>query len=371
MEKRVAIIDPVGIKSGMNQYDIYLCQALDDLNVQTFIYSNFESHSKSIVSKLFFGTFFSSKLLQLIDFLKGIILSCIDCKRQGVKEVIVHVFSTHNMAFLTYLMCKLFGFKIITISHDVSSFTNQDNRLYHRLIYNHWSDYIIVHNEYSKENILPLISPKVHSKIRIIKHGGFIELPDSNITKANARKELNLDFETPYILFFGRFKSTKRLDILLRAMSGINSSIHLIIAGDTGKESFDKYQNLINKLGISERVILDINYVSDSKRELYFKAADAMVLPYEIIFQSGVLLMAMSYGLPVVASDIPPFKEVIEHNKNGLLFESLNAKDLAHKINTLFEDKGSVHGFSKSAIETINTTFSWDEIAANYKQLLS
>jgi len=57
MEKRVAIIDPVGIKSGMNHYDIYLCQALDDLNVQTFIYSNFESHSKSIVSKLVFWNF--------------------------------------------------------------------------------------------------------------------------------------------------------------------------------------------------------------------------------------------------------------------------------------------------------------------------
>jgi glycosyltransferase involved in cell wall biosynthesis len=275
------------------------------------------------------------------------------------------------MAFLTYLMCKLFGFKIITISHDVSSFTNQDNKMYHQLIYNHWSEYIIVHNEYSKEKILSLISPKVHSKIRIIKHGGFIELPDSNKTKAIARKELNIDVETTYILFFGRLKSTKGLDILLRAMACINSSIHLIIAGDTGKESFDKYQNLIDKLGISERIILDINYVSDSKRELYFKAVDAMVLPYEKIFQSGVLLMAMSYGLPVVASDIPPFKEVIEHNKNGLLFESLNAKDLALKINDLFEDNGSLHEFSKSAIETINTTFSWDEIAANYKHLLS
>jgi glycosyltransferase involved in cell wall biosynthesis len=275
------------------------------------------------------------------------------------------------MAFLTYLMCKLFGFKIITISHDVSSFTNQDNKMYHQLIYNHWSEYIIVHNEYSKEKILSLISPKVHSKIRIIKHGGFIELPDSNKTKAIARKELNIDVETTYILFFGRLKSTKGLDILLRAMACISSSIHLIIAGDTGKESFDKYQNLIDKLGISERIILDINYVSDSKRELYFKAVDAMVLPYEKIFQSGVLLMAMSYGLPVVASDIPPFKEVIEHNKNGLLFESLNAKDLAQKINDLFEDNGSLHEFSKSAIETINTTFSWDEIAANYKHLLS
>ena len=72
-----------------------------------------------------------------------------------------------------------------------------------------------------------------------------------------------------------------------------------------------------------------------------------------------------------LAQSNSPFKEVIDHNKNGMLFESLNAKDLAHMINTLFEDNVSVHEFSKSAIETINTTFSWDEIAANYKQLLS
>ncbi|MBL6657914.1 MAG: glycosyltransferase family 4 protein [Flavobacteriales bacterium] len=371
MEKRVAIIDPVGIKSGMNHYDTYLCQALDNINVQTFIYSNFEYRSKSIVAKVFFGTFFSSKIHQTFNFLKGMVLSCLDCKRQGVKELIVHVFSTHNMAFFTYLISKFFGFKIITISHDVSSFTNQDNSLYHRLIYNHWSEHIIVHNDYSRKNLLPLISPKVHSKIRIIKHGGFTDLPDSNITKTIARKELKLDADSPYILFFGRFKPTKRLDVLLRAIPKVNPNVRLIIAGDTGKENFEKYQKIIDELNISQRLILDINYISDARRELYFKAVDAMILPYEIIFQSGVLLMAMSYGLPVVASNITPFEEVVEHNKNGLLFESLSIDDLADKINSLFDGKKSINTYSKSALETMNSSFSWNQIAASYKSLLS
>ncbi|MDB2415668.1 glycosyltransferase family 4 protein [bacterium] len=369
MEKRLAIIDPVGIKSGMNHYDIYLCQALNSLNVQTFIYSNFDS--KTVHAKVFFGTFFSSTFSQTMNFLKGIILSCMDCRKQGVKQVIVHVFSTHNMAFLTYLTCKLFGLKIITISHDVSSFTNQDNKLYHKLIYNHWSDQIVVHNEYSKRNILPLISTKVHSKIRIIKHGGFTDLPDNKISKSFARNELKLNTDTFYILFFGRMKPTKRLDILLNAMTFLKPKIHLIIAGETGKENFEKYQQRIDELNIADRIVLDLNYISDSKRELYFKAADAMILPYEIIFQSGVLLMSMSYGLPVVASKITPFEEVVEHEKNGLLFESLNANDLANKINGLFDDSKSILKYSKASVDTMKTTFSWTEIAAAYKRLLS
>lgn len=371
MEKRVAIIDPVGIKSGMNHYDVYLCQALNDSNVKTYIYSNFEYDSKTIVTKVFFGTFFSSKFSQALNFLRGILLSCINCRKQNIKQVIVHVFSTHNMAFFTYLTCKLFGLKVITISHDVSSFTNQDNVLYHNLIYNYWSEYIVVHNDFSRQNILPLISSKIHSKIRTIRHGGFTALPDDNITKAIAREELNLKADAPYILFFGRLKPTKRLDILLRAMQKVNPRVRLIIAGDKGKENFEEYQKLINDLGMGGRIDLDINFVSDSKRELYFKASDAMILPYEIIFQSGVLLMSMSYGLPVVASNITPFAEVIEHKKNGLLFESQNADDLADKINILLEDKSSLQQYSKASIDTINTSFSWVEIAASYKKLLS
>jgi len=103
---------------------------------------------------------------------------------------------------------------------------------------------------------------------------------------------LNLDQNRQYILFFGRLKPTKRLDVILRAMPQIDSSIHLIIAGHSGKEDFSQYQEIIDELNLTDRLVLDVNYISEKKRELYFKATDSLVLPYELIFQSGVLLMA-------------------------------------------------------------------------------
>ena len=119
MEHKIAIIDPVGIKSGMNHYDTFLCTSLDKLGINTYIYSNFNVKSETVVSQLVFGTFFKNKLSQTFNFAKGIFKSCLDCRRNKINIVIIHVFSTHNMAIMTYAISKLFGLKIITISHDV------------------------------------------------------------------------------------------------------------------------------------------------------------------------------------------------------------------------------------------------------------
>jgi hypothetical protein len=55
-------------------------------------------------------------------------------------------------------------------------------------------------------------------------------------------------------------------------------------------------KKMIDEFDLSHRIVQDINYISEEKREFYFKAVDSLVLPYELIFQSGVLLMALSYG---------------------------------------------------------------------------
>ncbi len=368
---KVAIIDPVGVKSGMNHYNNGLCQSLSRIQITPYIYSNYTAPSNDIQSRSFFGTFFSSKWMQTLDFIRGIILSVIDCKKNNIKTAIVHVFSTHHMAFLTYLIVKIAGLKIITISHDVSSFTNQDNWLYHRFIYNRCSSHIVVHNDYSKDHLLPLISPKAKASLSVIKHGSFIDLVDQSVTASYARTRLNLKPDRQYLLFFGRLKPTKRLDILLEAMPKIDPDIHLIIAGKPIKNNFKSYQQRIEELGISHRVVLDIDYISDEKREWYFKGVNAMVLPYEVIFQSGVLLMSMSYGLPVIASNIPPFKEVVQHQQNGLLFESLKVDGLACTINDLMADESLQSVLSEGAKWSMKNDYSWETIASKYAALIA
>ena len=87
------------------------------------------------------------------------------------------------------------------------------SKWYHHLIYNRWSDRIVVHNSYSLDHLLPQIESKMHSKVSVLKHGSFVGLPDNSISKKSARKALNLDEQRQYILFFGRLKPNKRLDL--------------------------------------------------------------------------------------------------------------------------------------------------------------
>ena len=65
-------------------------------------------------------------------------------------------------------------------------------------------------------------------------------------------------------------------------------------------------------------MILRIQFIPDEEMELYFKAADVLVLPYKEIFQSGVLFLAYSFGLPVIATDVGSFREDIVEGQDGI-----------------------------------------------------
>ena len=70
--------------------------------------------------------------------------------------------------------------------------------------------------------------------------------------------------------------------------------------------------------------------------ELYLKAADVLVLPYKEIFQSGVLFLAYSFGLPVVATDVGSFREEIVEGSTGFLSKPGDPAELSKAIETYF-----------------------------------
>jgi glycosyltransferase involved in cell wall biosynthesis len=368
MEK-LALIDYVGKKAGMDYYDIGLLKALSKKGVEVFLYSNFYSADSRINFFAVFGTFYRFKLIQFFNFLYGMIYSCFSCKKNGINYVVVHLFSTQIMSFLAFLICRLFGLKIIAISHDVSSFAKDDNSFFKYLIYHKWSYKVVVHNQFSYDSLHGSM-PGIKEKTAIIKHGSFVHMPDKLIDKKNARAKLNLDQDQPFILFFGQIKKVKKLDVLLRSMAFVNQNIKLIVAGKVWKDDFKFYQKIIDQNQLNQRVLLDICFISDKKRELYFKAADLIVLPYQKIYQSGVLLMAMSYNLVPIVSNIEPFKEVINDGVNGFLFNVNDSKDLANVINKATSNQSKLELVSQSALESMKTNYSWDKIADDYLEFL-
>ena len=80
-----------------------------------------------------------------------------------------------------------------------------------------------------------------------------------------------------------------------------------------------------------DRVLQAITYIPDDETEIYFKAADALVLPYTDIYQSGVLFLGYSFGLPTIATDVGSFREEIIEGETGLICRPADPADLASR----------------------------------------
>jgi glycosyltransferase involved in cell wall biosynthesis len=147
-----------------------------------------------------------------------------------------------------------------------------------------------------------------------------------------------------------------------------DTNYRLIIAGKPkwNETYWNEIERLVTNNGIRERVIERIEHVPDDETELYFKAADVLILPYVSIFQSGVLFLSYSFGLPVIAADVGSLKEEIVERETGLVFNSRDAIDLARKIDSYFSSD-LFHDLERRRArikQYANERYSWDNVAA-------
>lgn len=138
------------------------------------------------------------------------------------------------------------------------------------------------------------------------------------------------DIDKPYILFFGRIEEYKGIHLLYQAFMEspqLQDKYNLVIAG-SGQLSFQlKPQN--------KKVIFLNRYIKDSEIAYIYKHAHCVVYPYISATQSGVLSLAFYYQIPVLASDVPFFKGIIEKSDTGLLFRNGDVNDLKKQLSVI------------------------------------
>ena len=143
------------------------------------------------------------------------------------------------------------------------------------------------------------------------------------------------------ILFFGRITPYKGIEYLISAFRQFrvkDEKCRLVIAGRVDR--CEEYWSAIRK-GIfrevqSGEILLRDEFVPDDETEVYFKAADALVLPYKDIYQSGVLFLGQSFGLPVLAADVGSLKDDVVEGETGCVFNTEDSADLARAIEQYF-----------------------------------
>ena len=120
---------------------------------------------------------------------------------------------------------------------------------------------------------------------------------------------------------------------------------------------------------MSDYCLLHTKFISHADVEHYYCAADLVVLPYKKIYQSGVLVMTLSYGKPALVSDLPSLKEVVMDMQTAFLFESENPTALAEKLNLILVDSEKLEKVRINGEELIKTKHDWNEIGRQTKQV--
>lgn len=143
------------------------------------------------------------------------------------------------------------------------------------------------------------------------------------VPMCRARQELNLSQEAYVLLFFGFVRKYKGLDLLLEAMPAIVQQVPnalLVVAGEFYEDE-KPYRQIIERLGLQERVILKNNFISDAEVPLLFGAADLVVQPYRSATQSGVTPLAYHFEVPMVVTNVGGLPEMVPHAAAGWVCE--------------------------------------------------
>jgi len=208
-------------------------------------------------------------------------------------------------------------------------------------------------------------------KISVIPNGIDLQLFFSFKDSAPPFLEGN---DTPYILFVGRIDEHKGLKYLVKAFPQVlreYPDMKLILVGeDWGSK--DELNRIATSVGIQKQII----FTGKISQEYLLKAyshAKLFVLPSLVEAFGIVLLEAMAFCLPVVATRVGGIPDVIKHGRNGFLVKPMDLKQLSNTILRLLRDQNLRESIARQNKEDVKR-YDWncivEEIESCYEELI-
>ncbi len=131
--------------------------------------------------------------------------------------------------------------------------------------------------------------------------------------------------------YLGRLNKVKGVDILLKSLLHVKQKTHLLIAGDGPERKV--LTEIAQRCDLHKVEFLGmINNPSD-----FFKRIDLIIIPSRHESFGLVALEAMASGVPVIASDVDGLREMVKHERTGLLFETESITALSDCLNKILQ----------------------------------
>lgn len=169
--------------------------------------------------------------------------------------------------------------------------------------------------------------------------------------------------DAPRILLVGRLTYQKALDVVLRALARLQHDFRCDIIGDGPNRA--ELEQLARTLRLDGRVHFH-GWVERDALPAHYRAADVFVLASRMEGMPNVVLEAMAYALPVVATDVAGSRDLVSHAETGLLVPVANDAALAAALDRLLDDAQLRRCMGDAARARVLADHTWTAAARAY-----
>ena len=208
--------------------------------------------------------------------------------------------------------------KLVWTAHNLVAHDADDLQLEHQMLQLLVArcDGIIVLSDAAEKELRRLYEVPESTRVRKALHGHYIDCYSNNITRDAARQRLSIADSEQVFLSLGGVRPYKgHLELIRSFGSMAKQGQRLIVAGNASDHQYElKLRDLAKQQSVDNphcRIEFHLRMIPDDELQVFFNAADICVLPFAKVLNSGSLLMAMSFGLPVVASEMGSIPEVV------------------------------------------------------------
>lgn len=266
----------------------------------------------------------------------------------------------------TLKLARALGVRIVYTVHNVLPHDSSPTlRERYQTLYN-FADQLIAHDEHARKKLGDEFGIPA-AKVKVIPHGPLFDEPPAAGSAARERQRLGITPDACIVVTQGIIRPYKGIPFLLDAWAQVTKqhpTAVLRIVGTGDDDILAGIRQRVKELGLEKSVLLDLRFLTVDEVRTCLDSADVLAYPYKDITTSGALLTGVNYGKAVVATALPAFELLLEHERNSLMVPYGDTAALAGALGRLIGDRALRDRLGRELSQAEFRSTGWKEIAA-------
>ena len=268
------------------------------------------------------------------------------------------------LGFSLVFLSRMFGLRTIVLLHNLGEKVNLEKLKIKPSLVNKIGILVATRLILSASSIVVIVPSYAQFLKKRYRHKGIQYIPHGT----SLYNHLSVNHKEKVVLMFGNIAPSKGFQIMFQAYEEIlkkRKEVKLVIAGES-HPNFPGYLDELKKSAPSQ--VNFLGYLQEEDLASVFSRVDVVVLPYlTATGTSGVFHIACGFGRPVVASDLPEIREMVDEGASAILVPPGNADALKEAILKVLFNKELATKMSEQNLFFAQRE-SWSSVAKDYEE---